>query len=65
MTEGYKGACHVIAFGVGLVLFTYNVGEWIVKRDREHGVNSVIYGAFAGWEICRALRHLRRCQHVG
>lgn len=60
MTERYKGGVHATAFGLGLVMFAYNLGEWVQHRDREHAINVGLYGLFCGWEFTRVLRHCGR-----
>ena len=59
MSEGYKGGVHAVAFGVGLVLAAYNLGELFEKRDKEHALNVAIYVLFCGFELSRVMGHCR------
>lgn len=59
MNEAYKGSVHTVAFGVGLVLLAYNLGEFLETHDREHAVNTAVYGLFCAWEIGRVIGHCR------
>jgi hypothetical protein len=56
--ERLKAATHGVALGTALVCATYNLGAWIVRRQRHLAVNALLYTAAVLWEAEHVRHHL-------
>ncbi len=57
--ETAKAAVHAAALGLGLVMGTYNMAAWVVRRQRHLFLNACVYVVFSLWEVRLVAHHLR------
>jgi hypothetical protein len=58
--EAYKGAVHMLLFGIASVCAAYNCGEAVVRPTRRSAAQAVLYGLMAAHEA-----HQTRCHWMG
>jgi hypothetical protein len=56
--ERMKAGVHGVALATAAVCGGYNIGAWLIRRERHLAVNALIYSAATIWEIAHVRHHL-------
>ena len=59
--EPLKMAVHAVLLVTMGVCAAYNSAAWLKRRQRNLGINAVLYTAGVFWEHCHVMHHIQAC----